>query len=230
MQCEEMRPSVRKFLDDLLDEKDYQEIHQHLAGCQKCSTYTSSVGTLSWRLHELGQVSLPPDMTSTILYEMKHLMRTAAAPAPSEAAPSAPSGSPTRALWIAVIVLGAVSIGATAAAFFWRSTKGPAAFSISARAPFAPPGLPGLPAERLAETHIHYSQAGRQELSDLIIDMQLPVERESDRSIVFLIPAEKASEFNERLAAGSGFLKEFGTTDFEGKTGSRATVYFENQG
>ena len=73
MVCETIRPIVRRFLDDLLDEKDYRETQAHLAGCAKCRQYASSVGTLSYRLHEMGQITLPPDMISTILYQVKRM-------------------------------------------------------------------------------------------------------------------------------------------------------------
>ncbi len=73
MLCDAVGSMIRPFLDDLLDEKDYQDVSAHIQGCQRCRVYASSVGTLSYRIYELGQVPLPPDMVSTILYEYKKL-------------------------------------------------------------------------------------------------------------------------------------------------------------
>lgn len=71
MECDAVQPRMRTFLDDLLDEKDHCEMRMHLENCEPCRKYASSVGTLSYRLYELGQAPLPPDMVSAILYESK---------------------------------------------------------------------------------------------------------------------------------------------------------------
>ena len=76
MSCEGVQPKIRQFLDDLLDEREYQQIHSHISECVACQNYASSVGTLSYQLYELGQVSLPPDMVSTVLYEFKKQVPT----------------------------------------------------------------------------------------------------------------------------------------------------------
>ena len=97
MACDVVRPKIRPFLDDLLDEKDYHDIHAHLECCAQCRSYASSVGTLSYRIHELGQAPLPPDIISAILYETKRI----ADPAPSVAAktPKLESGRGEDGAW-----------------------------------------------------------------------------------------------------------------------------------
>lgn len=230
MPCEMIRPVVRKFLDDLLDEKDYQDIQAHLAQCAQCRQYASSVGTLSYRLHELGQVTLPPDMASTILYEIKKMPPKAESSAvypQSSETPGDAFNAQTRLFWIAVFALGVVSIAAIVGAFFWRSHSAPGLTPPTH--PKEPAALTVLaPSERMTERHYHLTLSGRPELGELIIEMQLAVERDSERSLVFLVPAEKAAQFRERMAAFSGVVKEFGEpASSENAENERITVFFE---
>ena len=126
MRCESIRPLIRTFLDDLLDEKDYQDIQAHLGGCERCQVYAASVGTLSYRLYELGQVAVPPDLSSTVLYELEKKNRLAAAgPAvslPEENGLKAVTVVVTRLLW-AVVLLILVAAAAVAAIIvsLWRA-------------------------------------------------------------------------------------------------------------
>ncbi len=234
MLCEAIRPIVRQFTDDHLDEKDYQEVQSHLASCEKCRQYTSSVGTLCYRLHEMGQTAIPPDMASTVLYQLKKM------PLPIESVPVVETVLPTfpepplagafnaqtRPFWIAVLALGIVSIAAISSAFFWRakSVTGPALPVSPKDAITAVVSAP----ERMIERHFHLSLSGRQELADLIIEMQLAMERDADRSLVFLVPAEKAAQFQDRITTLSGMVREFGDPPASEPVGNeRVTVFFE---
>ena len=105
-----IRTMIRPFLDDLLDEKDYQAVHAHMELCDPCRVYASSVGTLSHRLYELGQVTLPPDMVSTILYELKKQNAVVESPEKIEESVSRYS---TNFFWTAAISLFAGAVMAT---------------------------------------------------------------------------------------------------------------------
>ena len=238
VRCEAIRPVIRPFLDDLLDEKEYQEIQTHLSGCVRCHAYASSVGTLSYRLHELGQVSLPPDMISTILYELKKqhgAERADVRPSAAEAFTSR-----TRLFWISAFVVFGVSLGATVAVMnLWRMPKEkaehgarstektigavPSVVSLPLSAPQAI--SPPPPAER----HYHVSRSSRSELVDLAREFQCAVERESDVSFVFDVPRPRLAEFGRRLEALSGVVKEYGEPEPPEAASDpvRMSVFFE---
>ena len=68
----------------------------------------------------------------------------------------------------------------------------------------------------------------RPELAELIIEMQLAVQRDTERSLTFLVPAEKTAQFHERLTAFSGVVKEFGDTEsLKEPEDERIMVFFE---
>ena len=231
MVCDAVRPVIRQFMDDLLDEKDYQAIHAHLVSCKRCHTFASSVGTLSYRLYELGQTTLPPDMVSAILYELKKVpVKTEAESVPSrfpEASRAEAFTTRTRSFWIAVAVLAAVSIAAIATVFFWKTQRTPDMTPPTRTDHGTPPAVSFSP-ERLMERHFHLALSGRPELAKLIIDLQLAIERDSDRSIIFMVPAEKSSSFLEGVTSFSREVKEFGESGFmEDAKDERVTVFFE---
>lgn len=118
MLCESIRPLIRTFLDDLLDEKDYQNIQAHLSGCERCRSYASSLGTLSYRLYELGQVAIPPDMISMILYGLEKKRQadsTAPAALPDEKSPAADLAAVlTKIFWAVIFLILVVSVVAVA--------------------------------------------------------------------------------------------------------------------
>ncbi len=143
MSCDVIRPRIRPFLDDLLDEKDYRDTHAHLESCAACHRYAASVGTLSFRLYELGQVPLPPDMVSAILYESK---KEEALPPPGarEPVPAVPGVFvPKKDLvWAGIAVVLALTVVAFAvtAAFHKREEKAaPARVPVPAAAPQTAP-------------------------------------------------------------------------------------------
>jgi len=221
MICETIRPVIRQFMDDLLDEKDYQEIQTHLASCQRCHSYASSVGTISYRVHELGQASLPPDMVSVILHELK---KVPAQPDENFEFPSAaetprkPDGTSLM-FWgmaAALVIVSAVAVIALRTAA--KTEKGVPALTMAA----APPA-------HLTERHFHLTLTEKPEVSDLILRLQLTLERDSDRALDFIVPAEKSEQFREAMATLSGTAKEFGdTVSLEGDgQDERVTVFFE---
>ena len=142
MACDTIQPRIRPFLDDLLDEKDYQDIHAHLEVCESCRKYASSVGTLSYRLYELGQVPLPLDMVSTVLYESKKAVPEPPAPA---AAPTVPAGegvfiSKKDLFWAGVALLLVLTVTSFVVTMAFRKKE-----ERSASAPTMPVSLPPAP-------------------------------------------------------------------------------------
>ena len=56
MDCNNIRQRITPFMDDLLAEDEYQRVWGHLESCASCGQFAASVGTLSYRLKELGAV------------------------------------------------------------------------------------------------------------------------------------------------------------------------------
>ena len=242
MQCESVRPAIRRFLDDLLDEKDYQEIQEHLAACTRCHAYASSVGTLSYRLYELGQVSLPPDMLFTILYEWKKVPRKEAAdvtikepntgPKTAQASPAEAFTSRTRLFWVAAAVVCVASLVVIAGVALQRTLPQPVAPPPAApvAVPAPPPAQPmsQVPASHV-ERHYHISRSSRSEVEELIRSLQLTVVQESARMLIFDVPQQAFGQLQKHLEVLSGVVKEYGEADpSEGAWATvRVSVYFE---
>ena len=114
--CESIRSRVRRYLEDLLEENEYQEVRAHLAECADCRGYAASIGTLTYQLEELGEVRLPQDLIPTILYQLQQ----PSGDGTKGSAPMADVGAglvPARAwattraapaVWVGIIVLGLV--------------------------------------------------------------------------------------------------------------------------
>lgn len=71
MTCEDIKKKLKPFLEDLLAEDEYQEFITHVEECNQCNTYVNSIGALSNQLWQLGEVRIPEDLASTILFELK---------------------------------------------------------------------------------------------------------------------------------------------------------------
>ena len=130
MACETICERIRPFLEDLLDENEYQDVRAHLEECVRCRTYASSIGTLTYQLHELGEVKAPRDFISTVLYELKQPVKPGDATLKSEEAPDiaapraenfTPQGRPFLIpLLIASLICSTIFIGVF---YFKYSTK-----------------------------------------------------------------------------------------------------------
>ncbi len=72
MTCQETRQKLTSYLEDLLQENEYQEVREHLSECSKCKSYADATGSLSYKIWELGEVPVPEDLLSTILFRLKH--------------------------------------------------------------------------------------------------------------------------------------------------------------
>ena len=245
MECEAIRPRIRTFLDDLLDEKDYQEIHSHLLNCARCHSYASSVGTLSYRLYELGQVSAPPDMVSAVLYEYDKQNR-AAPPEPSLKTEESnkihtEDKSIQKLFWIAVCLVFTMSIIAAATIFGVRQVQNPevAPLSVSAKAPSneslnmnlttsSPPSF-FLTKESYPHWHYHVSKSSQSEFHDFFQQKRiLPVD-ESAAFVMFDVPKENLPAFVNFMTSLPGVVKEFGEINLNNVKDDkiRVSVFFE---
>lgn len=225
MNCESIRPVVRTFLDDLLDEKDYQDIQAHLAGCQRCHAYASSVGTLSYGLYELGQVSVPPDTSSAVLYQLERQGHSVSAePSASMTEEKEPDPAPRSLslLWVIIFAVLLVSVVAVIAMVSFRRVQ------KEDRAAVVP--SVSLPAARPLEVtdagsgetktkevfihwHYHVSRSSLSELHQLFQGLSLTVADESQSHIIFYVPKERLGKFTSQMAGLSGVVKEYGEID-----------------
>ena len=225
MPCESIRPAVRKFLDDLLDENDYQDIQAHLADCKHCHDYAASIGTLSYRLYELGQVSVPPDMSSTILYEFNRASHAVSAISERDSGDKTASAG-TRLPWIVTLV---VLVTAVVAAVTMVSVRRVPVQTTAVAVSGAPIYLTELSQEESpaasvildvdqskeipAHWHYHVSRASLNELQQIFKDLYLTVLDESPSHLVFYVPRERLGEFVSRMTGLTGVVKEFGDFD-----------------
>jgi len=230
MLCESVRPVIRTFLDDLLDENDYQNIQAHLAGCERCHTYASSVGTLSYRLYELGQVSIPPDMSAVILYEFeKHSHAAVVPPAVfsvnNDSVQELPA-SGIRFVWIAapVVLAAALVIAITMVSIRRVQRETPTATDVVPSSTVSligssdtavPTPTPSYGKSTVTTDHWHYhvSKSSLSELKQLFEDLYLTVLDESPSHLVFYVPRERLEKFTSRMAGLSGVVKEYGEMD-----------------
>lgn len=104
------RQKIKPFLEDLLSEEEYQEIREHLETCDSCKTHAAAAGSLAFQIRELGEIRVPPDIVSTVLYELRRTRTAPEKQGPSENAPA--SSAQNGVLILAVIFL------AVLAAFF----------------------------------------------------------------------------------------------------------------
>ena len=237
MRCEEIHPVIRNFLDDLLDEKDYQEIQAHLAGCEHCHSYASSVGTLSYRLYELGQVALPPDMASTILYEFnqQHRVSLAAPPKTSsfpEEGSERSAASGVKFVWVLAFVAMAVGVGVLISWITFhrlpRETTSAVLNTEQVREMAPVAAVPSPTGPRL-HWHYHISSSNQDEFTEVLQALSLTALEKSSHYCLFLVPQESLSKFKARMDSLSGVVKEFGDTDIAAAAGEavQVSVYFE---
>jgi anti-sigma factor RsiW len=71
MTCLDIKEKIKPFIDDLLAEDEYQDFVSHLEGCAECRGYVAAFGSISNQLLKLGNVNVPPDFASTVLFKLK---------------------------------------------------------------------------------------------------------------------------------------------------------------
>ena len=70
--CNEVKDKLKPFLEDMLVEEEYQAFVAHLESCPKCKDYVRSIGALSNQLWKLGDIKVPTDFVSTVIFNLKH--------------------------------------------------------------------------------------------------------------------------------------------------------------
>lgn len=70
--CNEVKNKLKPFLEDMLAEDEYQAFVAHLESCPKCKDYVRSIGALSNQLWKLGDIEIPSDFVSTVIFNLKH--------------------------------------------------------------------------------------------------------------------------------------------------------------
>lgn len=80
MDCIEVNKRLQPFLEDLLSEEEYQAFLAHLESCSKCKEYVSAVGSVSNQLWKLGDVKVPSDFSSTVIFKLKQPEQKAQTP------------------------------------------------------------------------------------------------------------------------------------------------------
>ena len=104
--CRDVAQRLQPLLDDLLQEEEYQTLHLHINGCQRCQTHVRSVGSLSYAVKMLGAVQAPADLSSTILFRLR-------AQPPVTRGPQPPSRSRRAVLvgTVGCVLIALVSVG-----------------------------------------------------------------------------------------------------------------------
>ncbi|MFA5146745.1 MAG: hypothetical protein WC515_05185 [Candidatus Omnitrophota bacterium] len=78
--CADIKKRLKPFLEDLLAEDEYQVFVSHIKDCAKCRNYVGAIGSVSNQLWELGNVRVPSDFSSTVLFNLDHMERIPSAP------------------------------------------------------------------------------------------------------------------------------------------------------
>jgi len=71
--CSEVKDKLRPFLEDMLAEEEYRAFVVHIESCPKCRDYVRSISALSNQLWKLGDIEVPSDFVSTVIFNLKHL-------------------------------------------------------------------------------------------------------------------------------------------------------------
>ncbi len=95
MMCDDIDKKLKHFLGDLLSDPDYQAFVDHLDGCSKCASRVRMMGSFTNQLWELGDIEVPSDLDSTILFQFNQAKKE-----PRKSKPKKP-----RKLVIGVVIL-----------------------------------------------------------------------------------------------------------------------------
>lgn len=75
LSCAEVNELLKAFLEDLLEEKEYQAVVFHIEHCATCREYASSVGSLSNHIRQLGNIEVPADFADTVIFKLSQQER-----------------------------------------------------------------------------------------------------------------------------------------------------------
>jgi len=68
--CDNVKRNIKSFMEDMLKEDEYRAFLHHLEICSECKNYVKSVDSFSNQLWRLGEVKVPSDFSSTVLFEL----------------------------------------------------------------------------------------------------------------------------------------------------------------
>lgn len=72
MECNQVKKQLTSFLEDILSEEDTRLFLGHLEICSRCKPYVRSIGDLSNQVWKLGNIAVPDDFRSTVLFKLSH--------------------------------------------------------------------------------------------------------------------------------------------------------------
>jgi len=68
--CDNIKRNIKSFTEDMLKEDEYKAFLHHLETCSQCKNYVRSVDSFSNQLWRLGDVKVPSDFSSTVLFKL----------------------------------------------------------------------------------------------------------------------------------------------------------------
>jgi len=68
--CDNIKKNIKSFTEDMLKEDEYKAFLHHLETCSECKDYVRSVDSFSNQLWRLGDVKVPSDFGSTVLFKL----------------------------------------------------------------------------------------------------------------------------------------------------------------
>jgi len=84
MICSDIDKELKHFVGDLLSEDDYQGFVAHLDSCPQCTNRVRSMGSFTNQLWELGDIEVPSDLDSTILFQFDQAKKAPPKPKPKK--------------------------------------------------------------------------------------------------------------------------------------------------
>jgi len=84
MSCDDIDKELKHFLGDLLSDADYQAFVEHLDSCSKCTNRVRSMGSFTNQLWELGDIEVPSDLDTTILFQFDKAKKEPPKPKPKK--------------------------------------------------------------------------------------------------------------------------------------------------
>lgn len=218
MICTEDRKNVRKFLEDLLDEAEYQRVRRHMDACDACSQFMRAAGSVSSMLMEMGRIAGADDLVDNVLFRYEKLRRTV--PRAAEPVPTAVSAAPA-AFSQPVVIQTRSSAGVKvliglfvflAAGLAWRDWVQTRLLENVLRAKSAPAAVPQVPAAPGPErqpamrgdfewgnARVHWPQGGREAVSALVRGFSPDIRYEAPGLLVVRIDAAQDAAWREAL-------------------------------
>lgn len=206
--CAEDRKNVRKFMEDLLEEGEYQRVRRHVQECASCRQFVRAAGSISSLLMDMGRTACPADLADAALFHYDKMRREQPASPPSPAVEAASPvdpvavNRPSDRLWKALVVV-------LAAALAWTIWGG-----VQTKDAPAPPTVVTVPAVapvspradfEWGHLHLHWP-SGREELSVFVAALAHEVRYEAPGLLVVRVPAEHAEAWQKAIEEYPGLV------------------------